>query len=153
MYAFICPFNSLCIKMTELTAVFVGVEDGSVDIEEEDGSDDIMEECEKDPLITTSQSTIGKRNTNVLKCIKNPNFAVVQVSFVWEVIVSRNIFTKISPMEFNNSETCGVVKAVSHLFVGGQNITRKKLGQKKYYAYGKFREAFQIFGTIYTPAR
>ena len=104
-------FNLLCIKMTELTAVFVGVEDGSVDIEEEDGSDDIMEECEKDPLITTSQSTIGKRNTNVLKCIKNPNFAVVQVSFVWEVVVSSNIFTKISPMEFNNSETCGAVKA------------------------------------------
>ena len=76
MYAFICPFNSLCIKMTELTAVFVGVEDGSVDIEEEDGSDDIMEECEKDPLITTSQSTIGKRSIDVLKWIKNPNFAV-----------------------------------------------------------------------------
>jgi hypothetical protein len=41
--------------MAEFTAVFVVEEDGSVDIKEE---------CveEKDPLSTTSQSTIGKRN-------------------------------------------------------------------------------------------
>ena len=69
-----------CIKMTEFTAVFVGEEDGyvnikeedgsvdnkeeygSVDIKEEDGSVDIKEgdEEEKDPWITTSQSTQGR---------------------------------------------------------------------------------------------
>ena len=70
-----------CIKMPEFTAVFVGEEDGSVDIKEEDGSVDIKEkngsvdikeedgsvdikeECEeeKDPLIITSQNIKGKK--------------------------------------------------------------------------------------------
>ena len=42
--------------------MFVGEEDGSVDIQEEDDSLDIKEECmvKKDPLSTTSQSTKGK---------------------------------------------------------------------------------------------
>ena len=60
--------------MTKFTAVFVGEEDGSVDIKEEDGSVDIKEEdgsvdikeeCveEEDPLMsTTPQSTKGKRS-------------------------------------------------------------------------------------------
>ena len=54
-------FNFFCIKMTEFTAVFVVEEDGSMDIKEEDGSVDIKEECveEKDPLSTTSQSSLG----------------------------------------------------------------------------------------------
>ena len=49
--------------MSEFTAVFVGEEDGSVDIKEEDGSVDIKEECEeeKDPLIITSQNIKGKK--------------------------------------------------------------------------------------------
>ena len=58
--------------MAEFTVVFVGEEDGSVDIKEEegsvnikekDGSVDIKEECveEEDPLSTTSQSTKGKK--------------------------------------------------------------------------------------------
>jgi hypothetical protein len=47
--------------MTEFAAVFVEEEDGSMDIKEEDGSVDIKEECveEKDPLSTTSQSSLG----------------------------------------------------------------------------------------------
>ena len=54
--------------MAEFTAVFVEEEDGSMDIKEEDGSVDIKEECveEKDPLSTTSQSTLGKCNFNLI---------------------------------------------------------------------------------------
>ena len=49
------PFLSVfAIKMAEFTAVFVVEEDGSLDIKEE-----CMDEI--DPLLTTSQSTKGKR--------------------------------------------------------------------------------------------
>ena len=83
MYSILFCF---CIKMAEFTAVFVGEEDGSVDIKEE---------CveEKDPLSTLSQSTKGKQKNrgHILKWIKNIfflKFAFVWVSFVWDVYVS-----------------------------------------------------------------
>ena len=63
--------------MAEFTAVFVGEEDCSVDIKKEDGSFYIKEECveEKDPLLTTSQSTKGKKKNRgpILKWIENSN--------------------------------------------------------------------------------
>jgi hypothetical protein len=79
--------------MPEFTAVFVGEEDGSVDIKEEDGSVDIKEEegsfdikeeClkEKDPLSTTSQSTKGKKENRgpiLMIWIENSNLALLQL--------------------------------------------------------------------------